>query len=285
MARSRTWCFTDFLLEHTDDEWRQYGEVRGVAWLYVGATECCPSTGRHHRHGIIHFEHPKRQLGVQRAIHITDCHVEVQLGTPEQAVEYASKNGIVHESGRPRGRRRGNRTDLAGVVECIRDGSTPSEIDISHPLVGAKYGSWVRRVFADTLRRKQLVFRTMAVVVLWGEPGTGKSRKAFADAGDDSFVFPLQRPGTCWFDTYEGQDTLVIDEFEGELPLNHLLKILDGHRFTGELKGSHTHPIWTKVWLTSNTHPKDWYPEAHEVKTRALLRRITSIIHFDAAFS
>lgn len=285
MARSRTWIFTDFELKNDDPEYQWLFAAAGVEWLLVGATEVCPSTGRNHRHGVIHFGNPRRRRGVQVACGGPNCHVEPQRGTAEQARVYACKEGTLFEAGVPRGCSLGMRNDLSTIIDRIAGGDTPSEIDVSNPKVGARYGGWVRRVFADTLRRKQLAFRELSVVVLWGEPGTGKSRQAFADAGDLAYVFPLQRPGNCWFDGYEGQSSLIIDEFEGELPLNHLLKIIDGHRFTGEVKGGHTYPLWTKVWITSNTHPKNWYPDAHEVKVRALLRRINVVSHFESAFN
>ena len=73
---------------------------------------------------------------------------------------------------------------------------------------------------------------------------------------------------------------MIIDEFEGELPLRILLRMLDGHPLKMEIKGGYTHPVWEQVIITSNHHPLDWYPNADEHKRGALLRRLTEIKEF-----
>ena len=58
-------------------------------------------------------------------------------------------------------------------------------------------------------------------VVYWGGTGTGKSRRAWEEAGMDAFP---KDPLTKFWDGYRGQEHVVIDEFRGTLSISHLLR-------------------------------------------------------------
>lgn len=115
-------------------------------------------------------------------------------------------------------------------------------------------------------------------VVYWGSTGLGKSRTAWAEAGMDAYP---KIPSTKFWDGYRGQEHVVIDEFRGCVSVEHLLRWLDRYPILVEIKGSAVVLKAKKVWITSNLHPKDWYPTLDELTLAALLRRI-KITHFDA---
>jgi hypothetical protein len=90
----------------------------------------------------------------------------------------------------------------------------------------------------------------------------------------------LQRAGNAWCDGYEGELNAIFDEMDGQIPLNILLRLWDGHPVAAEYKGGYTYPVWTRVFVTTNYHPQHWYPRAELRSVRALLRRITTLYTF-----
>lgn len=114
------------------------------------------------------------------------------------------------------------------------------------------------------------------VTVLWGPTGTGKSKWAFDNAGDNYY---LKAPLTKWWDSYRGEDTVIIDEFRGVVDIAHMLLWLDRYPCAAEKKGSQTF-LRTKKWIiTSNLDPKDWYPSIDDDTYAALRRRFTKVVH------
>lgn len=116
------------------------------------------------------------------------------------------------------------------------------------------------------------------IIVLYGPTGTGKSKFAFdpVNCGDNYY---LKQPLTKWWDGYRSQETIIMDEFRGVIAISHFLRWTDCYPCPAEKKGTQTY-LNTKKWIiTSNLHPKDWYPELDDLSKQAYLRRITKIIH------
>lgn len=109
------------------------------------------------------------------------------------------------------------------------------------------------------------------VYVYCGKPGTGKSRKAWDEAGLDAYP---KDPLTKFWDAYQGQTNVVIDEFRGGIDIAHILRWLDRYPVIVGTKGSATVLKAEKIWITSNLHPRLWYPSVCEDTTNALLRRL-----------
>jgi len=114
--------------------------------------------------------------------------------------------------------------------------------------------------------------------VFWGRTGTGKSRKAWADAGMDAYP---KDPRTKFWCGYEGQANVIIDEFCGGIDISHMLRWLDRYPVIVEVKGGSRCLNAANYWITSNVDPRAWYPEATEEQKEALLRRL-NITHFDS---
>lgn len=118
------------------------------------------------------------------------------------------------------------------------------------------------------------------VYVLYGPSELGKSQWAF-DHYPDAYEVPSPQRGSWWFDKYEGQEEVVIDEYgtnRDELfGWNFFLKILDGRLIQVPYKGGH---YWFKpkvIVITSNIHPREWY---RDQDWRPLERRITHLFEF-----
>lgn len=113
--------------------------------------------------------------------------------------------------------------------------------------------------------------------VFWGPTGTGKSHRAWAEAGMDSYS---KDPRTKFWDGYNGESNVVLDEFRGSIDISHLLRWLDKYPVRVEIKGSTKPLVATKIWITSNLDPRLWYPELDQDTLEALRRRL-KITHFN----
>jgi len=76
-----------------------------------------------------------------------------------------------------------------------------------------------------------------------------------------------------------GQKHVIIDEFRGGIDIGHMLRWLDRYPVIVEVKGSSTVLKAETIWITSNIHPKDWYPDLDEETKSALMRRL-EVTHF-----
>lgn len=142
----------------------------------------------------------------------------------------------------------------------------PSDVYIRH------YNS-LRRISADHL---QPVGIAKSVKCFWGPPGTGKSRTAWEQGGLEAYP---KDPRTKFWDGYVGQDSVIIDEFRGGIDIAHILRWLDRYPVLVEIKGSAVVLKARTIWITSNLHPKDWYPQLDPDTLAALLRRMT-VVYF-----
>jgi len=120
-----------------------------------------------------------------------------------------------------------------------------------------------------------------SVHVFWGATGTGKSRRAWDEAG--LLAYPKD-PRTKFWDGYQGNVNVVMDEFRGAIDISHLLRWFDRYPVIVEVKGSSVVLRATTIWITSNLDPRLWFPDIDAQTQAALLRRLT-ITHFPGAIN
>lgn len=155
-------------------------------------------------------------------------------------------------------------TDWATV---LRDAKRGRLDDIPADVVVRHYGN-LRRIAMDNLAPVAIVRR---IVVYWGPSGTGKSRRAWHEAGLDAFP---KDPLTKFWDGYQGQKHVVIDEFRGGVSIGHVLRWFDRYPVNIEVKGAAVTLRAETIWITSNICPEDWYPDLDHATKQALLRRL-----------
>lgn len=121
-------------------------------------------------------------------------------------------------------------------------------------------------------------------VVFWGATGTGKSHRAWAEAGDNCYI---KSPSTKWWDGYRGEENVLIDEFTGQIGITNLLRWIDKYPCRVEEKGGDQPLKAIRFWICSNTDPREWYSADQSPAVQnaipALMRRI-QITHFNAPF-
>ena len=111
----------------------------------------------------------------------------------------------------------------------------------------------------------------MPAQVFWGPTGTGKTHRAWLEAGEEAYI---KSSSNKWWDGYMGQTKVIIDEFDGQIGITHLLRWMDKYPCSVEVKGGTLPLMATDFWVTSNKPLEQWYPDASANQVEALKRRV-----------
>lgn len=267
----RSWCFTLF-----DVAWSVKDAQQSEIKYLIYQKEKCPTSNREHYQGYCEL---LSKVGIKKfksILNSESAHVESRKGTRDQARAYCQKEdtridgpfeyGVWEHS-------QGHRSDLDTLVTCVKEGLTDLQLLDKIPSTFARYYKTVDKIRSVLDKEKSRDFRKLKVYVYWGAPGTGKTRTVYTKGPVYNYNWRAK-----WWDGYEGEDILLIDDFNGNYDFELLLNILDGYQLRLEIKGSHTYARYTQVYLTSNFPPDKWYPFQENIA--ALYRRITEIIKF-----
>lgn len=161
--------------------------------------------------------------------------------------------------------RRNSSKDWESVWELAKTG----ELESIPKCILVPHYSTLKKIKVDYLKP---VATVRTIHVFWGPTATGKSRRAWDEAGLHAYP---KDPRTKFWDGYQSQKNVVIDEFRGIIDIANLLRWFDRYPVIVEVKGSSACLVATEIWVTSNLHPKDWYPDLDPLTLEALLRRIS----------
>lgn len=265
-TQSRNWCFTDFKLLKFKSIYESYKDIiRYICW----GKEICPKTKKEHYQGWVQFFNKKRMGGVKKIFGCNKIHLEVCQGSEYDNEKYCKKDGKFNSFGKFISM--GERSDLEQIKKKINDNVKMIDIANDH------FGDFLR-YHKGIYEYKKLVqqkmcqgFRKVEVIVIEGKTGLGKTKKAMEEA-----TFKIHASKLNWWDGYDGDKIICIDEFANQIPITELLGILDGYNLRLDIKGSFTYANWEKVYITTNLSFDLWYQNAHEEHKRALKRRITN---------
>lgn len=228
------------------------------------------SDKRVHMHAYVIYNGPVTFGRVKRDFPTT-THIERCGGGHASNIAYIKKGGNWWEHGDAPSEQ-GERTDLSDIGRLIKEGKPLSFIRDEYPSQMIRYGRGIREL---ALSVKPPPWRDVEVHVYYGPTGTGKTRKAMSNPS--VYKLNTNSNGTLWFDGYEGEEVLILDDFYGWIKYGELLTILDGYPYRCQTKGGSVWARWSKVIITSNKPPADWYDG---VLKDALFRRIKFLSNF-----
>ena len=140
----------------------------------------------------------------------------------------------------------------------IFNGETVANITLENPIMYHQYGRTLN--YIEDLRMRNL-FRTEMTVGYWiyGSTGTGKSEIAFENYKPDTHY--IWKYDNGWNDGYCQQETVIIDEFRGQLKFSELLMMCDKHAncFVSRRCREPLPFISKRIIITSSLHPSDVY--------------------------
>lgn len=213
----------------------------------------------------------KCRLAAVKQVFGDECHAE--LSRSSAADDYVWKDETAIVSTRfELGHRKLKRNDSTDW-DTIKSEAVRGRLDAVPSDVYIRYYNQLKKIVCDNL---QPIAIERQVYCYWGLPATGKSRRAWGEAGLDAFG---KDPRSKFWDGYRGQEHVVIDEFRGGIDVAHILRWLDRYPVIVEVKGSSVPLAARRIWITSNLDPRNWYPDLDPDTLGALLRRMT-ILHF-----
>lgn len=171
----------------------------------------------------------------------------------------------------------GTRTDILAVTDRIGQGATASDISSEFPVSFVKYHRGIEKLVHYSEKTRT---QPPEIILLYGPTGTGKTKWCY-----DNHPTLYRKPcDTRWFDRYQGNNCLLLDDFGGamsKMSLMYLLQLLDRYPLIVEAKGTHVNLMATTILITTNHHPRKWYDyEKREESYEALERRIHKILYF-----
>jgi len=265
---SRAWVFT--VNNYSEAELASLKEQHPQIKYLVGGKEVGENETPHIQ-GYMELSRAHRIAGAKLVLGIPRAHLEIRRGTSDQADEYCQKDGDFFQVGNRS--KPGQRNDLAALIPAAADNKTYLDACIAASDFLRHPQTYIR-LRADLDSRDAEKWRVVTVKVYFGRTGTGKTRKAM----NNESVYKLDTANNLWFDGYNRETRLVIDDFYGWIKYGHLLQLLDGYKMRLEVKGGFCYAFWVSVIITSNKDVDLWYPNVND--TSALRRRITKIKEF-----
>lgn len=293
---ARHWVFTIHCESPGNDEmtairmaWRPPQLTSKIRYL-VCQQERGAGTGRLHWQGYVQFTSAVRAPQVRSLLSCAWAWVKPARGTPQQARAYCMKEttrvpgGDVIERGSIV-ETQGKRNDLDDVYSMIKGGARMIDVLDAQPTSFMRYTRGIQA--ASHLLRTAAASTTLRdpeIIVVWGPPGSGKSKWVWDTYGGEN-MYTLSLSGSAiWWDGYDGQETVLLDDYAGQIPFRSLLNYTDRYPVQCPVKGSMVWLAATRIIFTSNLHWSCWYQAdpTHRRDLAALQRRISMVRHVPA---
>lgn len=269
MSRFRAFCFTVNNYETLLDPEQWEGATFVVYQEEVG------SEGTSHLQGYAELGDKRggaTLATVKRFPGLETAHIERRRGTAAQARAYCEKEdtrvGGPYTWGVPA--QQGKRSDLIAVQESIAEGADTAELWTEHFPAMVRY----HRAF-DVYRRVTSAKRSWETtcITLIGPSGCGKTRWVHQNYDRLGTALFVKGPGK-WWDGYDGEDVVLIDEMYGSrFTHGELLQLTDRYAHSVEVKGAVINFAPRVIIFTSNAHPSGWYVGAQFQWEQSPLRR------------
>lgn len=277
---ARNYVFT-INMKTEDDELAIYPDLDWPDVRYVAYQEEIGENGTHHIQGFLQLKKPKRITQLKKYVGLERAHLERMHGTAQQAKDYALKidettvKGTQFEWGNfCEGS--GKRVDIQLLRNKIKEGKSMKDLFDDDDTVEAafRYQQGTKAMMSAYNATKQRDFKTQ-VEVYFGEPGTGKSRKAYEE---NPVLF--MKPHNKWWDLYNNEEVILLDDFYGWYPYHQLLILLDRYACPVEVKCGMIQIAPKKVIITSNRPINEWYDDKVVKNMNALTRRVDKFVWF-----
>ena len=260
--------------------------------------EICPRTGKTHGQISMGFSKVIRRKTIKEIFMDNSLHLQpkAKFASIEQMIDYGlgengsdnskhkDKPGIFMQGkifGDVPQNKQGERNDIVRMRDALREGATMRD------LILGEDEEMVRTCLRNT-RAVELCETLCAVprdssvqpkvFLVIGSRGCGKTRWAM-EKFPGACLLSLSNGGSAnsiWFDEYINEDTIIFDDFRGQLPILTMMRMIDRQPFLLQQKGvkGGRQLRATRFVLTSNKQPGDWYPNADPVNVDALMDRL-----------
>lgn len=259
-----------------------------------GQLECGGKKNRYHIQG--HVDWPKK-IRFTAANKIFTAHFKMRYGNRGQNIKYCTAEAgekpgprvdgtEPFQFGEPKGdvaaKTEGKREAL---IKDIKDGVPLKQAAWRHPGAYCSMRNGAKDLAAflcDDGPRPESEERR--IIVLWGNSGAGKTRRAKELAKEVATALKLHVAKNVKFVNnfwigYQGEGVIIINEImdSGKVPIDDFLAFTDPWDDDClNIKNWHDGNNSRLIIITGQKHPRDWYPGAF--KNAHILRRVTEVV-------
>jgi len=262
---SRNFCFT--INNYTNNDLTCLNNILNDKHVrYCISAKEIGKQGTPHIQGYIELNSPMRMKALNLLLG-NRASLRIRRGSSDENVIYCKKDGDFKEMGSRSKSGQGARSDLYSMMECIRENVPELEMCEIMPETCARFMRFASYYRSLVEAEASKPFRFVTTIVVIGKKGQSKSRWV---REQDPDIFEVNCMDPFPFDGYQGEKSIILDDFGGKLPYSQMLRILDGYRLRLSIKGGHRYAMWDRVYITDNDLPDTWYQKG----LRSLRRRI-----------
>lgn len=275
----------------THRAWSEYRDAldelfeRGGLRFAAVQVELCPTTQRLHVQGAIELTNKKRESWFHQNAPFQKDSINGLMTDPW--LRSRGKNAQDHQwagYGQDRTKEgvpddyplylrgistpQGTRNDLKDAYKKMREGATMRDLLDGDTATAVRNLGALKKV--GLYNKPTVKTRDFEVYIIQGQPGTGKTEKPYRlILGEDVDLYAStapdiyeKEPEDKWFDGYDGEKHILLDEFRGErsgLTLEMFLRLTGDKRMHLQEKGATLWRRAEKIWITTVAHPKLWY--------------------------
>ena len=307
MAQGRKWQLTFNNPADSGFSHERIVELLGnfASVLYYCLCDEVGGEGTYHTHLYVCFKTSRYHTTIDKFFH--GAHQEVARGTsaenrayvlkdgekfnkqPDGSYSYKDIGGHLHEGinfsdtfeegGEMPQEQQGKSRDADKIVELIKSGATNEDIvdAVASAFRDLEKVERVRSMYRDAQFKDS--WRDLEVIYIFGKTGSGKTRSVMDKYGYANCyrVTDYKHP----FDTYDGQDVLIFEEFRGGLKHGDMLNYLDGYPLLLPCRYFNRQACYTKVFIITNVPPDAQYTSIDTETRKAFFRRIHTVREYE----
>lgn len=238
----------------------------------------CGANGTLHFQGYLECRGNKSYVQLQTLEGLERAHFIQRRGSQKDNIAYCTKRDESYMEGpwiwgEPS--EQGKRNDLLDIQPKLHRDVPLTEIAFDH------FGSWIRNGKALTEYKRMVTpirdFKSRVFLFI-GPAGAGKSTLAKLIGRYIGSLFKVaQKKGSgLYYDGYDGQDILFIDEFNGnKMTPEDFNTLCDEHECVLPVHGGAGHQMRSKfIFIVSNYMPSQWWKNRSKSQLRQTTRRI-----------
>jgi len=283
----RWWFFTWNNPEHPDFKQKLLNEG---GFTYIKFQYEKGKSGTKHYQGVFYW---KCQITCSALTkRFPECGYFAPVKSIEGAINYCGKKDSRLEGPWQKGTlpKQGRRTDLLECKKIIDDGGGMAELFEEQFANAVRYGRGLKEYHKLKHKNDKRTWQTICYVY-YGDSGMGKTEAAKIEAaewGGDTFWLTLEGGtfGKVWWDGYEGEENVIIDEFNCQIRLADFKRLIDSSPLSVPVKGGMVPFLAKRIWIMSNKMLDAWYYAAAPPgpERNALNRRLHYKEYYDEKF-
>jgi len=271
----RNWVFT---WNNYPENYKEILADLSAKYLICGE-EIAPTTGTPHLQGYMEFENPRIRKSIfKKCKGMGFAEAANAEAAPNE--KYTSKDGKTFTYGDHEVKQQGKRNDLLACKKIIDNGG--SMLDVAEQSFGdfCRYFKGFEKYLILKYFEEGKKLRNIEVHVHWGRTNTGKTHDCIVDATknyNSAYYMTSEGNTGLWWTNYNFEKLIIIDDFRCNTPLHILLRWLDKYPVQIPVHGNYYPLLATKIYITSNTNPLNWYDNCDDESRLALMSRINVI--------